>query len=198
MSLVQASDAARLSGLTPHQLREWCGRRTVVTADVPPAGRGHLALFSWQTILALRVLNEVHQRYSVEVSGWRLAIAQLQAILKGRSFPSLWGAVAVFPNAQEALLKLDGEVYAKDACLSVGLSRHLVLLRHERRMCEASSDGARQHGHRLSVLARATVSFRRMVAIEFVTCRSGRSGGRVGSSTRGNDSLLEFAGCAPS
>ena len=74
----------------------------------------------------------------------------------------------------------------------------LVLLRHERRMRKGLRGGARQHGHRLSVLARATVSLRRMVAIEFVTCRSGRSGGRVGSSTRGNDSLLEFAGCEPS
>lgn len=87
-----------------------------------------MALFSWQTILALRVLNEVHQRYGVEVSGWRLAIAQLQTLLKGRSFPSLWGTVAVFPNAQEALLKLDGEVYAKDAGLTVGLRRHLEAL----------------------------------------------------------------------
>jgi hypothetical protein len=128
MSLVQASDAARLSGLTPHQLREWCGRRAVVTADVPPAGRGHLALFSWQTILALRVLNEVHQRYGVEVAGWRRAIAQLQTLLKGRSFPSLWGAVAVFPSAQEALLKLDREIDVNESCLTVGLSRHLDAL----------------------------------------------------------------------
>lgn len=128
MTLVQASDAARLSGLTPHQLREWCGRRAVVTADVPPAGRGHLALFSWQTILALRVLNEVHQRYSVEVSGWRLAIAQLQTLLKRRSFPSLWGTVVVFPNAQEAFLELDAEIYVRDDCLTVSLSRHLEAL----------------------------------------------------------------------
>lgn len=128
MSMAQASDAARLSGLTPHQLREWCGRRAVVTADVPPAGRGRLTLFSWQTILTLRVLNEVHQRYRVEVSGWRPAIAQLQTLLKGRSFPSLWGVVAVFPSAQEALLKLEGEICAEDACLTVGLRRHLEAL----------------------------------------------------------------------
>lgn len=128
MSLVQASEAALLSGLTPHQLREWCGRRAVVAADVPAAGRGHLALFSWQTILALRVLNEVHERYRVEVSGWRKAIAQLQVILKGRPFPSLWGSVAVFPNADEALLKLEGEVFARDAGLTVSLNRHLEAL----------------------------------------------------------------------
>ncbi len=78
--------------------------------------------------MALRVLSEVHQRYGVEVSGWRLAIAQLQTLLKGRSFPSLWGAVAMFPNAREALLNLDGEIYANDTCLTVGLSRHLKAL----------------------------------------------------------------------
>ena len=128
MSLVQASEASRLSGLTPHQLREWCGRRAVVTADVPPAGRGHLTLFSWQTILVLRVLNEVHQQYGVEVTGWRLAIAQLQTLLRGSSFPSLWGAVAVFSNAQEALLKLDGEICVKDDCLTVSLNQHLEAL----------------------------------------------------------------------
>ncbi|SON57023.1 hypothetical protein HDIA_3482 [Hartmannibacter diazotrophicus] len=87
-----------------------------------------MALFSWQTILALRVLNEVHQRYGVEVSGWRMAIAQLQTLLKGRSFPSLWCAVAVFPNAHEALLKLEGEIYTKDVCLTVSLRRHLEAL----------------------------------------------------------------------
>lgn len=128
MSLVQASEASRLSGLTPHQLREWCGRRAVVTADVPPAGRGHLALFSWQTILVLRILNEVHQRYSVEISGWRPAIAQLQTLLKGSSFPSLWGAVAVFPSAKQALLKMEGESYVGDEYLAVSLNRHLEAL----------------------------------------------------------------------
>lgn len=128
MSLVQASDAARLSGLTPHQLREWCGRREVVEADVPAAGRGHLALFSWQTILALRVLNEIHQRYGVEVIAWRGAIAELQALLRGRSFPSLWGAIALFPSAREALLKMDGEGIAKGSFLSVSLSAHLEVL----------------------------------------------------------------------
>lgn len=128
MRMVQASDAARLSGLTPHQLREWCGRRGVVTPDVPPAGRGRLALFSWQTILALRVLNEVHQRYGIEVSAWRPAIAQLQVLLIGRSFPALWGAFAVFPNSQEAMLRLQGEASPERSCLAASLDGHLEVL----------------------------------------------------------------------
>jgi hypothetical protein len=128
MSLVQASYAAQLSGLTPHQLREWCGRRDVVSADVPAAGRGHLALFSWQTILALRVLNEIHQRYGVEVSAWRGAINELQALLKGRAFPSLWGAFVIFPSRDTATLRLEGGAAVKGSFLSVSLNEHLEVL----------------------------------------------------------------------
>lgn len=97
---------------------------------MPPAGRGHLALFSWQTILALRVLNEIHQRYGVEVVAWRGAIAELQALLKGRPFPSLWGAVAIFPTANEASLKMEGDRIAKSSFLSVSLNEHLEVLAH--------------------------------------------------------------------
>ena len=128
MMLVQSSDAIRLSGLTAHQLREWCGRRALVAADVPPAGRGHLALFSWQTILALRVLNEIHRQYAVEVGGWRSAISQLQALLRKRSFPSLSSHLAIFPNAQEAALGLVGDPSPLRSCITVGLDSHLQIL----------------------------------------------------------------------
>ena len=123
--LVQASDAIRLSGITPHQLREWCGRRALVAADVPPAGRGHLALFSWQTILALRVLNEINVRYAVQVASWRSAIAQLQAHLHKRAFPSLWGHRVIFIDFQEAKLELESDPLPYSSCLVVGLDKHL-------------------------------------------------------------------------
>ena len=57
----------------------------------------------------------------------------------------------------------------------------LVLLCHGRRIRKDIRGGARQHGHRLRVLARGTVSLRRMVAIEFghVPFRTGRWQGRV-------------------
>jgi hypothetical protein len=89
---------------------------------------GHLALFSWQTILALRVLNEIHQRYGVEVVAWRGAIAEFQALLKGRAFPSLWGGIAVFPSSHKAILKLEGEGAGRGSFLSVGLNEHLEVL----------------------------------------------------------------------
>lgn len=99
-----------------------------MSADVPPAGRGHLALFSWQTILALRILNELHQRYGVEVSSWRDAIAQLQGHLRKRPFPSLWGSVAVFPSNQEAALRLEGEGFHRNQYLVIDLNPHLEAL----------------------------------------------------------------------
>jgi hypothetical protein len=61
----------------------------------------------------------------------------------------------------------------------------LVLLHQEifRRMFLAI--GAVQHGHRGNLLTRAAISRRRMVAIEFGMCRSGRRGGASGSVTVG-------------
>ena len=128
MVLVQASDAAKLSGLTSHQLREWCGRRALVTPDVPAAGRGHLALFSWQTVLALRILNELHDRFGVEVSAWRVAIAELQDILKNKPFPSLWGASVVFASTSEAQLIVDRQSARQTGGLLIELDRHLDVL----------------------------------------------------------------------
>jgi hypothetical protein len=128
MNLVQASDAARLSGLTSHQLREWCGRRAVVLPDVPAAGRGRHALFSWQTIIALRVLNELHSQFGVEVIAWRQAIARCQDLLRSRAFPSLWGGVIVFPSAASAMLTYDWKSRGENACLLVGLDPHLKAL----------------------------------------------------------------------
>jgi len=54
--------------------------------------------------------------------------------------------------------------------------------------------GAVQHGHRGSVLTRAAISRRRIVAIEFGTCRSGRSGGASGSVIVGNGKFREQPG----
>lgn len=128
MKLVQASDAVRLSGLTEHQLREWCGRRAVVIPDVPAAGRGRHALFSWQTILSLRILKELHSRFGVKVVAWRQAMAACQQLLQGRPFPSLWDASMAFPSTSEATLTLNWEGLGETACIVVPLHPHLCAL----------------------------------------------------------------------
>lgn len=128
MKLVQASDAIRLSGLTENQLREWCGRRAVVVPDVPAAGRGRHALFSWQTILSLRVLNDLQDRFGVEVVAWRKAIARCQELFRQSSFPSLWGASIAFPNSNDAMLARDSEKSELGAYVLIPLDPHLRAL----------------------------------------------------------------------
>lgn len=125
MKLFQASDTIRLSGLTEHQLREWCGRRAVVIPDVPAAGRGRHALFSWQTILSLRVLNELQARFGVEVVAWRQAISRCQELFRKNSFPALWGKSIAFPNTTEATLASDAEKPGMSSHIFVPLDPHL-------------------------------------------------------------------------
>jgi hypothetical protein len=128
LQMIQLVDAIALSGLTGYQLREWCGRRAVVVPDVPSGGRGRHALYSWQTILALRVLKEVHDTFGAEVSSWRVGIAALQEKLKGRSFPSLWGSsVAFFSRLDAALISPTAQL-ADSACLLIPLDPHLEVL----------------------------------------------------------------------
>jgi hypothetical protein len=130
MQLVQAADASRLAGLTGHQLREWCARRAVVTPDVPGAGRGRHALFSWQTVLALRLLREIHERFGAEVGAWKGAIEELRQLLQGRSFPSLWSTVVAFPDREHARL-VDERFVAPEAALLLPLAPHLEALAHD-------------------------------------------------------------------
>jgi hypothetical protein len=54
--------------------------------------------------------------------------------------------------------------------------------------------GAAQQGHRISVLASATINLRRIVAIEFGTWHSVRKGGASGSVTVGNGKFFEQRG----
>src|SRR4051794_41450820 len=70
----------------------------------------------------------------------------------------------------------------------------LVLLRHRNGLAGAVLRGALQQGHRARVVARATIRCRRIVAIEFATCRSGRTGGASGWAISGNLRRREFIG----
>lgn len=128
MQLVQASDALALAGLSSHQLREWCGRRAVVLPDVLPGGRGRHAMYSWQTILALRLLKELHERFGSEVGIWSEGMKVLQNSLKGVSFPTLWGCSVAFLDRQTiTLVEADSELPA-GSYLLLQLDPHLRLL----------------------------------------------------------------------
>lgn len=124
MQLLQASDAARLAGITAHQLREWCGRRELLSPDVPGAGRGRHALFSWQTVLALRLLNEIRERFGAEVGAWKEGIEQVRSLLQGRSFPGLWSASVIFYDRGAARL-VDERPVVSEALVVLPLAPHL-------------------------------------------------------------------------
>jgi len=124
MQLMQATDAARLAGVTVHQLREWCTRRDILPPDVPGAGRGRHALFSWQTVLAVRLLHELSQRFGVEVGAWRGAIRAFRTSVDGRSFPILWSAYAQFSDRDHAILTTSPSI-DEGSLLILPLAPHL-------------------------------------------------------------------------
>ena len=127
MQLLQASDAARLAGLTMHQLREWSARRALLVPDIPGAGRGRHALFSWQSVLALRLLLELQDRFGAEVGAWKPAIEEARQLLKGQSFPGLWSAAFVFPDCGHARL-IDKRTISTEGLLVLPLAPHLQAL----------------------------------------------------------------------
>lgn len=124
MQLVQAADASRLAGLTSHQLREWCSRRKILLPDVPGSGKGRHALYSWQTVIALRLLHELHIRFGAEVGAWTEALEECRSLLKGRAFPTLWTASAVFSDRHRAELVTDPSLH-EGALLVLPLEPHL-------------------------------------------------------------------------
>lgn len=124
MQLIQAADAARLAGVSRHQLKEWCTRRGIVPPDIPGAGRGRHALFSWQTVLTLRVLSEFHARFHIEIGAWQGAATEFRALLEGRFLPGLWDSWAMFPDREHAVLR-DEPVAGDEAFVALPLAPHL-------------------------------------------------------------------------
>jgi MerR HTH family regulatory protein len=124
MQLMQSADVTLLTGLTPHQLREWCGRRGIVVPDVPAAGRGRHALFSWQTVLTLRLLRELNERFGAEVGAWQGALREFRELVGGRSFPGLWSTLVAFPDCDHARL-IESRSIGSEALLLLPLAPHL-------------------------------------------------------------------------
>ena len=106
------------------------------------------------------------------------------------------GFIPVTVGAATTLVAPESEPVRFNLGLTSGLNyvnltfTRLLLLRHEDSRLGCLSRMIWQQGQRARVLARATVSSFRIVAIEFWTCRSGRTGGLDGSDIGGNASFL--------
>jgi hypothetical protein len=126
VQLLQSSDVLNLTGMTRHQLREWSGkkRRNILPPDVEPRGPGRHALYSWRTILALRILRLLHEEFAIEVGAWSEAIRVFRAELEVATFTELWGSSVAFLNTRQAKLVESGLSLEYDH-LTIPLRSHL-------------------------------------------------------------------------
>jgi DNA-binding transcriptional MerR regulator len=91
MKLITASGVLQLTGLTADQLREWTSRRGLIQPDIKPKGPGSRAMYSWQTVLVLRLAVVLKEILHVELQAHRATLSNLTLRLKKSSFPSLRG-----------------------------------------------------------------------------------------------------------
>ena len=127
VKLFQAADVVELTGLSTNQLREWSSprRRNLIPADVGPDGPGRHALYSWQSVLVLRLLRELRDDFAVEIGGWAPRMVELRQELKGVSFPSLWGRFLTFRSKNPPLL-LSAQAREIPIGLVIALDPHLL------------------------------------------------------------------------
>ena len=127
VKLFQSADVVVLTGLTVSQLREWSSprRRNLIPADVDAAGPGRHALYSWQTILVLRLLRELRNDFAIDLGAWAPGMVELRQELQGISFPSLWGTLLTFQSKHSPTL-LSAETTEFPTGLVVPLDPHLL------------------------------------------------------------------------
>ena len=107
--MIQAKQVLQLTGLSSNQLREWTSRRGLIKPDVQPSGPGTLALFSWHTVLVLRLAVEMRDVFRMELQAQRKVLDGLTQRLTKVSFPSLLGCRLVCYGGGDWVLLRPGE-----------------------------------------------------------------------------------------
>ena len=124
---VQASEAARLTGLTEHQIKEWCVRRSLLPPEVRPGGRGRHAMFGWRSLLALRILREIHIKFGGTVSHWGPILAQWCDSIAAKPFHSLYGHLIIFEEKTVRITRTTPNA-SSGPFLALPLDNHLAAL----------------------------------------------------------------------
>ena len=132
MRLFQSADVQALTGLSRSQLREWTGRdrRFLVPPDVDPQGPGRVALFTWQTVLSLRILRQLQVDFAVDIGAWAPGVSAFRVLIDGLPFQALWGSVVYFSNRANPELLEKGDTPPKSGLL-LPLDQHLLVLSTE-------------------------------------------------------------------
>lgn len=129
MRFVTTPRAAQLTDLSVAKLREWTSRRALIPADVPPAGRGSPARFSWQTILVLRLAIMLRERFHLELQAHAPLLQELRIHLGTTSFIALWDKLLVLHGPNRWFLVDEGAAEAmRNDSLIVHLDPHLKVI----------------------------------------------------------------------
>lgn len=118
-----------LTGLSTTQLREWTNRRALVPADVPPAGKGSQAKFTWQTVLIIFIAMTLKSRFHLELHAHRVLFSELSRALRQASFVALWNKkLMVAAQGRWALVDASDTVDDENDALYIQLNPHLEKL----------------------------------------------------------------------
>lgn len=108
--MVPAGQVQSLTGLTADQLREWSHRRDLVPPDVAAEGPGRPALYSWQTVLLLRIAVVLRERFRIELQAHKHLLHALRDLFSGVPFPTLRGRVLALRAMEHGELLSEGMV----------------------------------------------------------------------------------------
>ena len=128
MRLVQAGRAASLAGVSAHQMREWCGRRGILEPDIPGEGAGNHALYSWKTILTIRIVSELRSRYRINLSAWPNVVRSLRDQLENRSYLRLRDCCVAIHDIEVAEILPTSMIRVAASVIFVPLNPHLDAL----------------------------------------------------------------------
>lgn len=130
MRLVSTPIARQLTGLSADKIREWTSRRALVPADVRPKQKGSPAMFSWKTILILRLAVLLQSKFGLELEVHKTSLEALRKYLLNQSFIALWGKRLAL-DAEGAWHLLDGDAALPNSDLVLLLlDPHLRVLQH--------------------------------------------------------------------
>ena len=132
--MIPAGRVQSLTGLTANQLREWSHRRDLIPPDVDAGGPGRPALYSWQTVLLLRIAVVLRERFRIELQGHKDLLHALQELFSGVPFPTLRGCVLALRAMEHGEFLTEGMVRVggdDPDTLFLGLDPHLNVLETE-------------------------------------------------------------------
>jgi DNA-binding transcriptional MerR regulator len=132
--MITAGHVLKLTDLTANQLREWSQRRDLVPPDVEAQGPGRPALYSWQTVLLLRLAVVLREKFKVELQAHKDLLHALRDLFSGAPFPTLRGCVLALRAMEHGEIVPEGSVRVgrEDAdTLFLRLDPHLDVLEVE-------------------------------------------------------------------